>query len=432
MPIGNNFEHAPYSRSDPGDRVKFLEVHPSAPANSPAWQDAMARYGLQLSTAGVKIILFLHGVMTGTDLFGMQRLDDVGGLKRGYSRGIPGMEALLALMRQETNGIGALHGDFQPPFADDHDTRTWVDNMSQDAGNFSNAYVEEYSQGLNRDLSHPIHCIRSLWSSAHHHLGRAEAACSFIQTIGDLCTEHHVEAGDRILIQGHGHAGQVLALASNLVAPVESEGRRNFLTLLKTYHDTTNTPSPFFKQFPTCESFESILQSGNLLKGATLDTVTFGTPVRYGWDTSGIGKLLHIVNHRMMRTDGKRWLGKMELPQVTMEMPIAWGGDYVQQLAVAGGDALPLTPEAQLANKSLWEILEPWDGFERWLECSRKAVRCPKDGQCLLIDYKDSTGSTKGQEHFYGHAAYTRHNHSMFNTASIVESLYPQGLSDPQ
>ncbi len=424
MPIGNNFEHAPYSRSDPGDRVKFLEVQPSAPPDSPAWQDAMAQYGKHLSDAGVKVIVFLSGVNIGTDLFGMERLDDVGGLKRGYSRGIPGMEALLALMRQETNGIGTLEGEFQPPFTDDRDTKTWVDNLLQDAGNFSQGYVELYAKGLNRDLSKPIHCIRLLWSAAHHHLGRAEAACHVVHTLGNMTTQHHLERDDRILIHAHGHAGQVLALASNLIASVESEGRRSLLQILRAYYETTNSLPGFFETYPTCESFESSLQNGMLFNGASLDFVTYGTPVRYGWDTAGVRNLLHIVNHRMMRTDGKKWLGKMELPQVTMEMPIAWGGDYVQQLAVAGCDALPKTPEAQVTNKGLWELLEPWDGFERWLECSRKAVRCPKDGQCLLVDYKDSTGSTNGKDHFYGHAAYTRHNHMLFNTASLVESLY--------
>ncbi len=132
-----------------------------------------------------------------------------------------------------------------------------------------------------------------------------------------------------------------------------------------------------------------------------------------------------VVNHRMMRQDGKRWLAKMEMPQITMEMPIAWGGDYVQQLAVAGCDAVPARPEAKEANKALWELLEPWDGFERWLECARKAVRCPSDGQCLLVDYKDSTGSTNPLDHLYGHGAYTRLDYLMFNTGRIVETLYP-------
>jgi hypothetical protein len=161
------------------------------------------------------------------------------------------------------------------------------------------------------------------------------------------------------------------------------------------------------------------------LKGATLDVVTLGTPVRYGWDPSGLGKLLHIVNHRPMRVDGKRWLAKMELPQITMEMPIAWGGDYVQQLAVGGTDAMPTSPDAKATNKVLWELLEPYEGFERWLECARKSVRCQNDGQCLLVDYKDSTATSSAKDHLYGHAAYTRMNAMLFNTTEIARALYP-------
>ncbi|HJU06834.1 MAG TPA: hypothetical protein VJ692_16915, partial [Nitrospiraceae bacterium] len=103
--------------------------------------------------------------------------------------------------------------------------------------------------------------------------------------------------------------------------------------------------------------------------------------------------------------------------------PIAWGGDYVQQLAVAGTDAVPASPEAKAANKSLWELLEPFDGFERWLECTRKSVRCQNDGHCLLVDYKDA-GSSNTAEHIFGHAAYTRMNAMLFNTTEIVRTLY--------
>jgi hypothetical protein len=114
----------------------------------------------------------------------------------------------------------------------------------------------------------------------------------------------------------------------------------------------------------------------------------------------------------------------MELPQITMEMPIAWGGDYVQQLAVAVTDATPASAETKTVNKAIWEIVEPYDGFERWLECVRKCVRCANDGQCLLVDYKDSTGSADAGDHFYGHAAYTRMSSLLFNTTEIVQAFY--------
>jgi hypothetical protein len=169
---------------------------------------------------------------------------------------------------------------------------------------------------------------------------------------------------------------------------------------------------------------DSITAGGSALNGVALDIVTAGQPVRYGWDPSGIGKLLHIVNHRNLRTDSKIWLAKMELPQITMEMPIAWGGDYVQELAVAGTDAIPHTEAAKAANKAIWEMVEPYDGFERWLECARRAVRFPTEGQCLLVDYKDSTGSANPRDHYYGHAAYTRRHAMLFNTSQIVGTFY--------
>ncbi|HEY6974580.1 MAG TPA: hypothetical protein VI359_09775, partial [Nitrospiraceae bacterium] len=226
--------------------------------------------------------------------------------------------------------------------------------------------------------------------------------------------------GDRILVQTHGQGGLVTALVSNLLCPSAIMGRPKLFALLLSYAQQAGLADVI----ASLTKLEPLLASGSLLNGVVLDVVTFGTPVRYGWDPSGIGKLLHIVNHRNLRTDGKTWLSKMELPQVTMEMPIAWGGDYVQELAVAGSDAMPTTEVAKAANKAVWELVEPYDGFERWLECARRAVRFPTEGRCLLVDYKDSTGSTNPRDHYYGHAAYTRLHAMLFNTTEIVRILY--------
>ncbi len=413
MPIGNNFQHSEYDRKDPGDRVAYRELPTGAPPDSPAWLDAMAAHGKQMAQAGVRAVIFLHGTHLSSDLFGMGRLDEAGGLKRGYSRGIPGMEALLALMRQDTNGVPAMPGGVKPPYADDEATKKLLDEQAGDAGNFTTAYVELFKKAVNRSASYPLLCVRLLWSCEQHHLGRAEAAVRLLHRLRAFCAEHSFGAGDRILVQAHGQAGLVMALLSNLLAVGKPAVREAVLKHLKGV-------------MPGGEIalLESLAPSGGGLNGATLDVVTFGTPVRYGWDQSGLGTLLHVVNHRPMRTDGKRWLAKMELPLITMEMPIAWGGDYVQQLAVAGSDAAPASEQAKAANKALWELLEPWDGFERWLECARRTTRCQNDGQCLLVDYKDSTGSTDARDHLYGHAAYTRMNAMLFNTTEVCLACY--------
>jgi hypothetical protein len=380
----------------------------------------MAGLGGKLSQAGVRLVVFLHGSIIGTDVFGMQRLDEAGGLKRGYSRGVSGLDALLALMREGDNGIPPLPGGLKPPLKNDDAAKRLLDEQVGDAGNFTAQYVEPFRKAINRQNTRPIICVRELWSCEHHHLGRAIAACLFLDRLRTVVAEQKLGAGDRVLVQAHGQAGLVLALVSNLLCPSPITGRKKLFELLNSYAQQAQDPN-----LPAIiQRIEPLLASGAVLNGVTLDAVMFGLPVRYGWDPSGLGKLLHIVNHRHLRPDGKTWLAKMELPQITMEMPIAWGGDYVQQLAAAGSDAVPTTEIAKTANKAIWELVEPYEGFERWLECARRAVRFPSDGQCLLVDYKDCTGSTNVRDHYYGHAAYTRMNAMLFNTNSIVESLY--------
>ncbi len=421
MPADNNFQPEPYARANPGERVAYRAISPSAPPGSVAWLDEMARLGRQMADAGVRGVVFVHGSHLGADLFGMQRLDQVGGLKRGYSRGISGLDALLALMREETNGLSKPPGGLAPPLSNDPACAQQLDRQVGDACNFTAGSVERFATAVGREAAKPIVCTRYLWSSEHHHLGRALAACRLLAHCAALCREQELGPGDRLLIQAHGHTGPAVALLSNLLAPDESPGRDAVLTILHDYLEQTGSP-----ERGLMPEIRTALAGGKPLNGVALDVATYGAPLRYGWDTGGIGKLLHVVNHRPLRTDGKPWLAKMDLPQITFEMPIAWGGDYVQQLTVNGSDAMPTTPEAQAANKALWEILEGVEGFERWLECARRTVRCPSDGLCLLVDYKDG-GTAEANDpraHVYGHAAYTREAHLLFNTTELVRTLY--------
>ncbi len=419
MPIENNFQHDELSRKNPGDRLAYADWTTPPDADSPAWQTAMGQVGQQLAQAGVRLIMFLHGSIPGTDIFGLGRLDEVGGLKRGYSRGISGLDSLLSFMREGTNGITPLPGGLTPPLSNDEPTRNLLDSQIGDAGNFTTATVEQCRKTLNQKVTKAIACVRELWASEHHHVDRALAACRLLDRLRTLVIEQHLGSGDRILVQAHGQAGLVLALASNLLCPSPITGRKALFELLL-------AAQPEGPDAQAIHRIEPLLTNGTLLNGVALDIVTFGTPVRYGWDPSGIGKLLHIVNHRNLRTDGKTWLSKMDMPQITVEMPIAWGGDYVQQLAAAGSDAVPKSDLIKTANKAIWELLEPYDGFERWVECARRAGRFPSEGQCLLVDYKDCTSSANVRDHYYGHAAYTRTNAMLFNFNQIVGRLYSQ------
>jgi hypothetical protein len=420
MPVKNNFQHATYSRIDPSERASYRDFVAGAPAESAAWLDAMGHLGERLVHAGVKVILFLHGSPLTSDLFGAQRLDE-GVLKRGYSRGIPGIETLLASMREAASRLPAFPDGKRPPFADDEETRNHLDQQVHDAANFSGSYVDLFRQGISRHGAASVACYRSLWSSEHHHLGRTLAAWRLAEQLRTIALEAKAGTGDRLVVIAHGHAGQVVALLSNLLTPGLSASRITMGGILASYIQAHSTRQEI--DFP---AMEHLIEAGSILNGTILDVVTLGTSVRFGWEASTIGKLLHIVNHRPLRSDGKRWLAKAELPQITVELPYAMGGDYVQQLAIAGTDALPGSAAAQAANKALWEMLEPYDGFEKWLECARKGVRCPNDGRCLLVDYKDAdtTPEPTPSRHVYGHAAYTRLDAMLFNTTEIVGALY--------
>ncbi|HBR48536.1 MAG TPA: hypothetical protein DEA71_00480, partial [Nitrospira sp.] len=176
MPLENNFQHDELSRKNPGERLRVADLTDVVPPDSPEWGVTMARYGMCLSQAGVTSVVFLHGSLHGTDLFGMQRLDEAGGLKRGYSRGVSGVDALLAAMREETNGIPLLPGGLRPPLSNDDGTKHLLDEQIGDAGNFTDASVESFRRAINANLTQSISCRRLLWSSEHHHLGRALAA----------------------------------------------------------------------------------------------------------------------------------------------------------------------------------------------------------------------------------------------------------------
>lgn len=411
--------HAKYSRSDPGDRVKYVIHQTDAPPHSPPWSDALGRLGTVLDQAGVRMVVLAYGSYLGTDIFGSGRLDEVGGLKRGYSRGIPGLESLLALLRPGDYLKPPAQSTLHPPFSNDALTKDQLDAVVSDAGNFTAEYQQSLQDGLSKQGQLPLTCTRILWSSVNHHLGRVEAALSLFHEIQALRSRFPLGAEDRILILGHGHAGQVLALLSNLLAHGESTMRPYILEILEGSVQANHSPAEIGTYLQELTTYLSHVEPVS----PPLDVVTLGTPIRYGWDLGGIGKLLHLVNHRPLRSDGKRWLAKMDLPQVVMEMQAVIGGDYVHQMAVAGTDSVPASPELEEINQALRENLEPYDGFERWLECARRVPRCPHDGQCLLIDYQDAAQDMP-EKHLYGHACYTRMGTLLFQITQIVETLY--------
>ncbi len=331
----------------------------------------------------------------------------------------------MALLRPSTNGVGKCEDPIHPPLSNEASTYEALDNLAQETGNFTTSYVKSFSQGINQEGQPPISVHRYVWSSVYHHVGRMEAALALIEFLQQWSAARSLTNGDRMLLIAHGHAGQVLALISNLITTGESEGRPRMFEVLAKYWEAGPVEGRSIEQL---EALYQRLSEHQIFGGATVDMVTLGTPIRYGWDTEGFGRLLHMVNHRMIRHDGKRWLSKMELPQTAWEIPYQTGGDYVQQLAVAGTDSLPDSPEMEQANVDFREILEPYDGFERWLECTRRTTRCANDGHCVLVEYGIQPNEEEPRQHLYGHGCYTQSRGMVFLAKEIVRNFYQEPL----
>jgi hypothetical protein len=144
----------------------------------------MGDIGQKLSTTGVRVILFLHGAIPGTDIFGLGRLDEVGGLKRGYSRGISGLDSLLSFMREGTNGITPLPGGMKPPLANDEATKNLLDSQIGDAGNFTTAHGRTMPESPESETRHTHHLSSGNSGPASTITsGRALAACRLLDRL---------------------------------------------------------------------------------------------------------------------------------------------------------------------------------------------------------------------------------------------------------
>jgi hypothetical protein len=173
--------------------------------------------------------------------------------------------------------------------------------------------------------------------------------------------------------------------------------------------------------FPAWQHVEQLLaEPEHPLRKLQLDFVTFGTPVRYGWDSGGYGKLLHITNHRPPP-------GSPEYLAPFPRLPRMWraaDGDYVQQIGIAGSNLppLPLALRTFLADRRLGRVFQrdlPREGLLRRI---RRGKRVPEEGATLLVDYDDPARTPFG--HLFGHAQYTRSRWLALHCELIARHFY--------
>jgi hypothetical protein len=193
----------------------------------------------------------------------------------------------------------------------------------------------------------------------------------------------------------------VFALLTNLLGGDAATRRQFFHAARSFYHQWRSSRV----DFPVWDRVEDLLLSStHPVRRLALDMVTFGTPIRYGWETAGYAKLLHIVGHRP-QVEEHEWLARF--PPSLRGLLTAADGDFVQQLGIAGSGcpANPLLLRTVVANRRLRQLLAA--DLPGWLLSRMRAgMRVQDEGATLLVDYDDPVRFPL--RHLFGHAAYTR------------------------
>lgn len=342
----------------------------------------MQAVGRALRAANVRAIYLVHGSFVGADASGLFR--EVARVSSAAA------EPLRRLQKQ------------------------LLDALAKDAGNYTSEFAHEFERVIAIDAGPPLPVRLFHWSSENHHIGRADAA---IRLIDALVDDESASAG-RILVWGHSHGGNVLALFTNLLGG-DSELRRQFFHACRSYY---RWPGLERVDFPNWPRIQELLESEAIRsQAARLDLVTFGTPVRYGWESNGYGKLLHFIHHRPVP-------GKdptiAEFPRHAEDVLGAKFGDYIQQFGIAGTNFVPVAWawRASLADVRLGQFLQPGILKRKLLERLKLGIRTHDEGTNLLVDYGLPMGHV-GQ-HLAGHAVYTRLDWLLFHAEEVARRFY--------
>jgi hypothetical protein len=340
----------------------------------------MAKAGCSFRAAGVRAVYLVHGTFTGTDALDLART------------------------------IGHLAPSIGDWARRNH--KTLVDALFGELGNFTSKYAAELEASLAGPSGPAIPVRLFHWSSQNHHVGRADAA---LHLLDELASRDSI--GGRVLLWGHSHGGNVFALLTNILG-ADPEPRRKFFDAIRLYYGRRGPGAELLQRI------EKAFHNGERpLANTQIDFVTFGAPVRYGWDAGGYAKLLHFIYHRCRPgCEPHVALFPFQLDDVLS----AAGGDYIQQIGIAGTNFTPhlLAWRTWRSELRLNALLQP-DLRSRDL-ASRLTVgmRIPSDGQSLLVDYAPCDATLA--KSVAGHAVYTRREFMLFHTEEIARRFYAE------
>ncbi len=373
MPIDNNFAHQSYAACCPEAPYEILPYEHLPKRGSVEYKTRMEAVGDILARANVGAIVLVHGTFVGNDPWGLA--------------------AMLFGRDQSTyNYLCSVQKNI-------------ADRIIQDRGNFPSQFVSQ----LRHDLGHsrPFLVDRFLWSGINNHAGRAFAAVALHGYLSEL----NLPVGKRILLCGHSHGGNVLALLTNLLASSRS-GVGEFLDAVGDYAKTFDA---------TWENrIERILNGPHLTSKNPLDLVTLGMPIRYGFETTSYAQLLHFINHR----PGKlREEYRVAGPITLGDMLSAHNGDYIHEVGVAGSNfSTPFSRPLWRCDKRLAEQLSPGLPWTKIFHRIAQGRRVPEEGRTLLVDYGKPGG--KWWRSGMGHAEYTHFDRTLFHFDLLTHYFY--------
>jgi hypothetical protein len=358
MPDHNEFRHQLYPSTPIITPVaKTLELLPAVPGEMHALH-CRCRIGR---------VVLVHGTFVGNDPLGFAAMFDAMAEGAGLLSG--GLKEMARQIRENSPALATA--------------------VMRDMGTYTTGFRQTFQDLVGDDPA--IELLEPKWTSQNHHLARAELAVQLLLQL----IRRPLPDDQRVLLWGHSHAGNAFALLTNLLANdrtwvprfFEAVGSHTSTTFAEAAQELAQSPTPH----PMAQN---------------LDIVTFGTPVRYGWDTLGCQRLIHVSYHRPV--DPEKPL--MAPPPFSMTLAgnllTAQQGDWVQQIGIAGTDVpAPNGRDVQTRLSALLErnLPEPpaeravslfpkgfRDTYARW----KTGTRCHTNGQNLLVDYELSGQKT--------------------------------------
>lgn len=383
MSAANRFRHQVYQSERPTSPYQLLRgVSPTNPLSA-EFQEQLAISGKTLGEAGVDAIFLVHGTFVGNDFLG---------LLAELSRFAP--ELSLKLSR-----VG----------------KTAIDRITGEAGNYTQAFATALQEGISRGAKRDIAVQFFNWSSQNNHIARADGAIRLIAQLAKLA-EH--ASPERLLIWGHSHGGNVMALVSQLLG-TNQDSRDEFFRAARSYFNTWIRGSV---DIPIWQEVQKLLKDeAHPMRQVSLDMVTYGTPIRYGWHSGGYANLLHFVHHRPP-PQGEDW--QAPIPLKLMRARKALDGDYVQQIGIAGTNfmPLPIAVRTWLADRRLHAVLQNEMLRENIIARLRRKSRVPDEGTTLLVDYDEINPWVT--RHIFGHGLYTLRKWLPFHCQEIAKQFY--------